>query len=73
MTNGPRKGALVAGLILMVIGLIFFLEIWYEQFSILRLIGRYWPVILILIGVMKLYSYFTWKEPPSVPDSAPKE
>jgi uncharacterized membrane protein HdeD (DUF308 family) len=73
MTSGPRKGALVAGLILMVVGVIFFLEIWYEQFSILRLIGRYWPVILILVGVMKIYNYFTWKEPPSVPDSGPKE
>jgi hypothetical protein len=73
MTNGPRKGALVAGLILIAIGVIFYLEIWYEPFSILRFIGRYWPVILILIGLRKIYGYFTWKEPVSVPDSAPKE
>jgi len=73
MTSGPRKGALIAGLILMGLGVFFYLEIWYEQFSILRLIGRYWPVLLILIGVIKIYGYFAWKEPHSVSDSAPKE
>jgi len=72
MTNHPRKGALVAGLILIAIGVIFYLEIWYEQFSIWRIVGRYWPVILILIGLTKIYGYFSWKEP-VVPDSAPKE
>lgn len=73
MTNGPRKGALIAGVILIAIGVIFFLEIWYEQFSLVRFIGRYWPVILILIGLRKIYGFFTWKETASVPDNAPKE
>jgi hypothetical protein len=73
MTSGPRKGALVAGLILIAIGVLFFLDIWYAQFSFWRFIGRYWPVILIIIGLRKLYLYFTWNETLSVPDSAPKE
>jgi len=72
MTNGPRQGALIAGLVLIAIGVILFLEIWSEQFSILHFLGRYWPVILILVGVKKLYDYFTWQEP-IAPDNAPKE
>ncbi len=68
MSAGSRKGALIAGLILIGIGLLFLFEntAW-------RLWVRYWPVILILIGLSKLYGYFTWKETPPVPDTAPKE
>ena len=68
MSAGSRKGALIAGLILIAIGLVFLLDKspWY-------LIGRYWPVILILIGIFKLYGYFTWQEVPPVSDARPKE
>ena len=73
MTANVRRGTLTAGLVLIAIGLVFFLEIWYEGFSIWHLIGRYWPVILILVGLTKLYWYFTWREALAAPEVRPKE
>jgi hypothetical protein len=73
MTIRSRSGALTAGLILICIGLIFFLKNMYEHFSAWRLIARYWPAILIIIGLRKLYDYFTWQEIPPVTGNAPKE
>ncbi len=73
MTVRSRSGALTAGLILMSIGLIFFLQNMYEHFSAWRLIARYWPVILIIIGLRKLYDYLTWREDSPVAGNAPKE
>jgi len=73
MTAAVRRGTLEAGLVLIAIGLVFFLEIWYESFSIWHLIGHYWPVILILVGLNKLYGYFTWQEAVAVPEVRAKE
>jgi uncharacterized membrane protein HdeD (DUF308 family) len=73
MTSNRRRGTLIAGVILIALGVIFFLEIWSKSFSIIHFIGRYWPVLLIFIGASKLYTYFTWKEPSSDPDIAHKE
>ncbi len=72
MTARSRSGMLTAGLILIAIGLIFFLNNFYE-YSIWHLIARYWPVLLILVGVKKLYGYFTWQETPSAPNPGIKE
>lgn len=73
MTARVRRGTLTAGLVLIAIGVIFFLENFYQQFSIWHLIGRYWPVILILVGLNKLYGYFTWQDPLPAPEVRPKE
>lgn len=73
MTATVRRGTLTAGLVLIAIGLVFFLENFYDRFSIWHLIGRYWPVILILVGLNKLYGYFTWQDPLSAPEARPKE
>lgn len=73
MTATVRSGTLTAGLVLIAIGIVFFLEIWYEGFSIWHLVGRYWPVILILVGLNKLYGYFTWQETLPAPAVRPKE
>ncbi len=68
-----RSGALTAGLILMSIGLIFFLQNIYQHFSAWHLIARYWPVILIIIGLRKLYDYLTWQDNSPVTGTASKE
>ena len=73
MTSPSRKGALTFGVVLIVIGVIFLLENWYSPFSFWRLVAKYWPVILIFIGLKKLYGYFTWQDVPPLPDSEPKE
>jgi hypothetical protein len=72
MTARSRSGMLTAGLILMGIGLLFLLNNFYEV-SAWRLLARYWPVFLILIGLKKLYGYFTWQENSPAPNSGTKE
>jgi len=72
MSARSRSGMLTAGLILMGIGLLFLLNNFYE-ISAWRLLARYWPVLLILIGFRKLYGYFTWQEDSSAPESGTKE
>ncbi len=71
MSVRTHSGALTAGLILIVLGVIFLVESFYAPFSAWRLIARYWPVILIAIGVKRIYEYFTWPEIPPAADKAP--
>jgi uncharacterized integral membrane protein len=73
MSARTRSGALTAGLILIVLGVIFLVENYYESFSAWRLIARYWPVILIIIGLRKMYLYFAWEEIPPASDRAPSK
>lgn len=73
MAAHPRKGALIAGLILIGIGVAFIMENWYSPLSLWRFIGRYWPALLIIVGASKLYGYFTWRDNPPVPGSQAKE
>jgi hypothetical protein len=70
MTARPLGGALTAGFVLILIGVIFLIENFYAPFSAWRLIARYWPVILIVIGVRRIYDYFTWPQIPAAPDQA---
>jgi len=70
MAARTRSGALTAGVILILIGVVFLLENWYGSVSFWRLFARYWPLILIAIGLKKLHGYFTWEEsPPPIPES----
>jgi lia operon protein LiaF len=62
MAAYSRKGTLFGGLILIGLGAIFLIETWYQPFSAWHLIARYWPLILIIIGIRKLYGYFTWND-----------
>jgi hypothetical protein len=64
-----RGGTLTAGLILIALGAIFLAENIYAPFSAWHLIARYWPVILIIVGVRRLYCYFAW---PAIPPIAGK-
>ena len=74
MTAYSRSGALTAGLILIALGVIFLAENFYAPFSAWRLIARYWPVILIIIGMKRLFCYFTWPAiPPTQNKILPKE
>ncbi len=75
MAIRPYSGALTAGLILIILGAIFLVENFYAPFSAWRLIARYWPVILIIIGVRRICAYFMWPSipPPPKPDQAPSK
>jgi len=69
MSAGSRKGALLFGLILIGIGLAFFLSNWYSSATVWQIIARYWPLLPILVGAKKIYGYFTWQEEPAAPDA----
>lgn len=71
MAARSYSGALTAGLILIALGVIFLIEGFYSPFSAWRLIGKYWPVIPIIIGLKKIHAYFTWRAIPPAPDKAP--
>lgn len=73
MPTQYRSGALAAGVILIILGVIFLLENWYRAFSFWHLFARYWPLILIFIGLKKLYGYFSWQETPPLPNIKEKE
>jgi hypothetical protein len=73
MSVRTHSGALTAGLILLILGVIFLIENIYAPFSAWRLIARYWPLLLIFIGVKRIYIYLTWPQIPSEPDNAPSK
>ena len=55
MSNGrPYRSSLFAGLLLILLGVIFLFDRMYPGFEIGRLIRLYWPALLILWGVAKL-------------------
>jgi hypothetical protein len=72
MSRQTRSGVLVAGLILIAIGILFLLNNFYE-ISAWRLLARYWPILLIIVGLRKLYGYITWQENPPALDQPVKE
>jgi uncharacterized membrane protein HdeD (DUF308 family) len=68
-----HSNVLAAGLILIVLGLIFLVENFYTPFSAWRLIARYWPVILIIVGAKKIFEYFSWQQNPPEQDQEPSK
>jgi putative Mn2+ efflux pump MntP len=73
MTARSHTGALVAGLILIFLGILFLVENLYAPFSLWRFFERYWPLILIGIGIKGIYRYFTWQEKPFVRNEVPSK
>lgn len=58
-TPPPRRhrGSAGGGLILVVIGILALLHNLRPDFHLWRVVGRYWPVLLILLGLAKLLDY----------------
>ncbi|MEW5974652.1 MAG: DUF5668 domain-containing protein [Acidobacteriota bacterium] len=64
MTPHPhRVRSLTGPLILIAVGTLFLVHN-LTGFNIIRLIGRYWPLILIVVGVVKLWEYFRLNQQP---------
>jgi Na+/H+-dicarboxylate symporter len=70
MSAFSYNGALAAGLILIALGVLFLVESLSAPFSAWRLLARYWPLILIAVGVRRIYLYFTWPKIPPASDKA---
>jgi DUF4097 and DUF4098 domain-containing protein YvlB len=57
-----RRSPLFAGLLLIVLGLIFLIDRFYPHFGLGHLIRLYWPVLIILWGVSKLIDHRSAKK-----------
>lgn len=73
MSKKNPRGALVGGLILISLGLLFLMNNWLPDWSVWGLVRRYWPVVLLWIGLRSLYLYFTYTppSPPALPPTVP--
>jgi hypothetical protein len=73
MSARSHAGVLGAGLILILLGVLFLVENLYAPFSLWRLFAKYWPLILIGIGIRGIYRYFTWQGKPVSPENVPSK
>ena len=63
-----RRGGLIGPAVLITVGTIFLLDRWWPDFSFHRL----WPLILIVIGLVRLLEMATTREtPPMYPAPPP--
>jgi len=68
MSNGiRRRRSIFSGLLLVVIGALFLWHNFQGGFEIWRVIERWWPVVLILWGLAKLYDYWAAKQSGEAP------
>ena len=56
MANTKRE-SLFWGMIILVLGMLFLLKNFGLEINIWHLLGKYWPLILVYIGVKNIYFY----------------
>lgn len=56
-----KKESLFWGLIILVLGMLFLLKNFGFDFNVWHLIGKYWPLILIYIGLKNIYLFLRKK------------
>jgi len=56
MTNTKRE-SLFWGLIILVLGLLFLMKNFGLEINVWHLVGKYWPLILIYIGLKNIYLF----------------
>jgi len=52
-----KKESLFWGFIILVLGVLFLMKNFGLEINVWRVIGRYWPLILIYIGLKNIYFY----------------
>lgn len=57
MSSRRRGGSIFAGLLLILLGILFLIDIYKPQLRLGHLIAVYWPVLLVIWGVAKLVDY----------------
>ena len=69
MSDRPnhRRGSVAGAILLIAAGALFLYATLHPAFNVWPILGRYWPLILIFLGLAKLWDYF-WAR--SHPDSA---
>lgn len=57
-TGGRRRGSIVGPIVLIGLGVLFLMATLLPDFNLWPLLGRYWPLILIFIGLGQIADYF---------------
>src|SRR5262245_26549778 len=57
MPNPNRRNSVVVPIVLIVIGGLFLLRTWRPEFNPWSILWTYWPLILIAIGLGKIWDY----------------
>jgi hypothetical protein len=52
-----KKESLFWGAIILVLGMLFLLKNFGWEINVWHLLGRYWPLILVYIGLKNIYLY----------------
>ena len=52
-----KKESLFWGLIIMVLGMLFLMKNFGFEINVWHLVGKYWPLILIYIGLKNIYLF----------------
>src|SRR6266446_2192083 len=65
--GNPRRVSLVLPIILITIGALFLLHNWRPAFDPLPILATYWPLILIFVGLGKIWDNFQRSRNPNAP------
>jgi len=65
-----RRSSLVFPIALILIGVLFFAANWNRDFDPFRVIWTYWPILLILLGLGKIYDRTRARQDPTVPPTS---
>ncbi len=60
MTN-TKRDSLFWGTIILVLGMLFLLKNFGLEINVWHLLGKYWPLILVYIGVNNIFMYMKKK------------
>lgn len=57
-----KKESLFWGLIILILGMLFLLKNFGLEINVWHLLGKYWPLILVYIGLKNIYLYAKKKQ-----------
>lgn len=57
-----KKESLFWGLIILILGMLFLLKNFGLEINVWHLLGKYWPLILVYIGLKNIYLYVKKKQ-----------
>src|SRR5215470_17997943 len=69
MPNLNRRTSVVGPVILIVVGALFLLRSWRPEFSPWSILWTYWPLILIAVGLGKIWDYSRQRQAAADPNS----
>ncbi len=69
-TRIRRRRSPIGGLILIVVGVLFLLLKFHPELDPWPILARYWPVILIVIGIGKIWDAYLYRQNPDAPPAA---